>query len=65
MMRAFSRDHRSVSLGMGFRGPAERLAPPALLCRHSGMERRGAICVSPSGVAKGRWVVLLFEGWLN
>jgi len=24
-----------------------------------------AFCVSPPGVAKGRWVVLLFEGWLN
>jgi hypothetical protein len=66
--RVLSRSHRSLSLlsdlcalGIGFRGPAERPAPPALLCRHSGMERRGAIHVSPSGVAKGRWVVLFFR----
>jgi hypothetical protein len=37
------------AFGRGFFGPAERPAPPALLCRQTGMERR----------------VLLFEGWLN
>jgi hypothetical protein len=53
------------ALGMGFRGLAKRPAPPALISRHSGTERRVAFCVSPSGVAKGRWVVLRFEGWLD
>jgi hypothetical protein len=26
---------------------------------------KGGLLCFPSGVAKGRWVVLLFEGWLN
>ena len=54
MIRPLSRDHRSVSLlidlcalGMGFRG-RETPAPPALLCRHSGME--GGVTAGTAGI---------------